>query len=529
MGAQFTRARPAVGDLVVVVGDELRLGRLFADDGTEQPFLVRFTDALEPELAWFGTGAVQIFDPALEEHSAVMPLEQDNCPICFTAFDEESHVITPCNHSFCRQCIEKALAACQTGDPTERPCPLCRQTVSLFALQLAHSGDRMHFLSDDLSPLDGSIFVLRSHGEVGFASFHFERDTAYISHSSERCTFAGLVLDNGSEPPRKKMFERTFWHEGSRTFHGELNWSPATWYGAERWRIVMQFSKDLMHVTTGVMKLRSHRHACLLDGIWKVDWGDKTEGELIRVQGGMWEQRGMRYWLNLTEPTRPCFVWRGLGVLQFCELENNPQLEDGRKLVWAPWLLLAQKEYVRYQALTSEVHFRPGTPFGNCFVQNLRLGVESYHFEEMREDEVLRGYVSYENASDWPLMDNGAPVPYRVPFEKTSWDQASRSFAGEVDFVRHYSSTWQGRAQVVYKRMVFDPCYLYIESGFMQSIKLDGSACMECVTLFGRDLLYVNADAGRFLRGKGQTFEEAMSALGLQPSHSLRQAFDAAG
>ena len=28
-------------------------------------------------LAWFGTGAVQIFDPALEEHSAVMPLEQD--------------------------------------------------------------------------------------------------------------------------------------------------------------------------------------------------------------------------------------------------------------------------------------------------------------------------------------------------------------------------------------------------------------------------------------------------------------------
>ena len=38
--------------------------------------------------------------------------------------------------------------------------------------------------------------------------------------------------------------------------------------------------------------------------------------------------------------------------------------------------------------------------------------------------QVLRGYVSYENASDWPLMDNGAPVPYRVPFEKTSWDQA---------------------------------------------------------------------------------------------------------
>lgn len=30
------------------------------------------------------------------------------------------------------------------------------------------------------------------------------------------------------------------------TFHGELTWSPATWYGSERWRIVMQFSEDLM-------------------------------------------------------------------------------------------------------------------------------------------------------------------------------------------------------------------------------------------------------------------------------------------
>ena len=44
-------------------------------------------------------------------------------------------------------------------------------------------------------------------------------------------------------------------------------------------------------VTTGVMKLRSHRHACLLDGVWRVEWGGEKTPELIRVQGGMWELR----------------------------------------------------------------------------------------------------------------------------------------------------------------------------------------------------------------------------------------------
>ena len=43
---------------------------------------------------------------------------------------------------------------------------------------------RIHFLSDDLSALDGSVFVLRSHSEVGFASFHFEDGSAYISRAT---------------------------------------------------------------------------------------------------------------------------------------------------------------------------------------------------------------------------------------------------------------------------------------------------------------------------------------------------------
>ena len=47
--------------------------------------------------------------------------------------------------------------------------------------------------------------------------------------------------------------------------------------------------------------------------------------------------RGMRYWLNLTDPSKPCFVWRGLGVTQSCELPEAP-LEDGQSLVWVSWM-----------------------------------------------------------------------------------------------------------------------------------------------------------------------------------------------
>eukprot|EP00438_Fugacium_kawagutii_P002148 Skav219889 [mRNA] locus=scaffold841:77267:89700:+ [translate_table: standard] len=282
------------------------------------------------------------------------------------------------------------------------------------------------------------------------------------------------------------------------TFHGELIWSPATWYGSERWRIVMQFSEDLTFVTTGVMKLRSHRHACLLDGVWRVEWGGAKTPDLIRVQGGMWEHRGMRYWLNLTDPHKPCFVWRGLGVTQSCELPETP-LEDGQSLVWVPWRehrLGAERmverydrivfykllgpngfEYVRHQELRlTELCFRKGQLFGNSYLLDSKLGVESFHFEEQRDDEVARGYISFESMpAETPGMDSGAPVPYRVPFEKTHWDEASRCFTGEVDYLRHYATTWQGTATMTYK-MVFDPEYLYIQSGSVKYQKAPATA-----------------------------------------------------
>jgi hypothetical protein len=51
---------------------------------------------------------------------------------------------TPCNHIFCRSCIERVLlrprqrqrGSGSNGMPTRGPCPMCRATVSLFDLVL---------------------------------------------------------------------------------------------------------------------------------------------------------------------------------------------------------------------------------------------------------------------------------------------------------------------------------------------------------------------------------------------------------
>ncbi|CAK9114388.1 unnamed protein product [Durusdinium trenchii] len=97
----------------------------------------------------------------------------------------------------------------------------------------------------------------------------------------------------------------------------------------------MQFSADFTYVTTGVMKLRSHKNACLLDGLWRVEYPSESGRSpvVIRVQGGMWEMRGSRYWLTLTDPSKPCFVWRGLGVVQTCQMPPTA-LAEGDCLLW---------------------------------------------------------------------------------------------------------------------------------------------------------------------------------------------------
>mmetsp|Transcript_10397 Transcript_10397/g.30734 ORF Transcript_10397/g.30734 Transcript_10397/m.30734 type:complete len:517 (+) Transcript_10397:236-1786(+) len=59
------------------------------------------------------------------------PQSEGECGICFEPYSDR--VTTPCNHSFCRQCITQVLA---TNPPrNEAPCPFCRAVVRLRDLQ----------------------------------------------------------------------------------------------------------------------------------------------------------------------------------------------------------------------------------------------------------------------------------------------------------------------------------------------------------------------------------------------------------
>lgn len=55
--------------------------------------------------------------------------EDFTCPICMEPFDIP--VCTPCDHTFCRECIEDSL------DKTEPCCPTCRSALSSDNLKLA--------------------------------------------------------------------------------------------------------------------------------------------------------------------------------------------------------------------------------------------------------------------------------------------------------------------------------------------------------------------------------------------------------
>ena len=71
-----------------------------------------------------------------------------SCPICLVSSNDEHHehehgeteqnvvfVKTPCGHIFCLHCIERVLIKPRVGRiPTRGPCPMCRETVTLFDL-----------------------------------------------------------------------------------------------------------------------------------------------------------------------------------------------------------------------------------------------------------------------------------------------------------------------------------------------------------------------------------------------------------
>mmetsp|Transcript_51752 Transcript_51752/g.123162 ORF Transcript_51752/g.123162 Transcript_51752/m.123162 type:complete len:322 (-) Transcript_51752:75-1040(-) len=88
-------------------------------------------------------------------------------------------------------------------------------------------------------------------GEVGFASYHFEKNgEAYISYESPFCN-GFPSLDDGSPLPQRKWFTQPTFDEETRTFRGVINWDPTSFKGAVCWEYEMLFSEDLSRIQAG--------------------------------------------------------------------------------------------------------------------------------------------------------------------------------------------------------------------------------------------------------------------------------------
>mmetsp|Transcript_20078 Transcript_20078/g.29529 ORF Transcript_20078/g.29529 Transcript_20078/m.29529 type:complete len:239 (-) Transcript_20078:60-776(-) len=135
-------------------------------------------------------------------------------------------------------------------------------------------------------------------------------------------------------------------------------------------------------------------------------------------------------------------------------------------------------------------------PKGNVFIQSHVVGLASYHFtspqSDSNGDDCLAAYISYENVacSSWPPLDDGSPVPVRVPFVNCSYDCDARIFRGKIPWLEIYDTTWMGCKEWNYE-MHFDSDFVCILSGSVKSVTTEGRE--EEMSKFGQSLIYVNA------------------------------------
>ena len=124
----------------------------------------------------------------------------------------------------------------------------------------------------------------------------------------------------------------------------------------------------------------------------------------------------------------------------------------------APWIAEWER-HLSYLRWTPP----PSTIFGSVYVQGavyagVHEGVASYHFDSLKNC-----YISYANAPDSWLLDDGSPPPRRKPFEQVSYEQDTRTFRGVVKWPQGFD----GAALWEYT-MVFAPDFSFISSGKVQ-------------------------------------------------------------
>jgi len=504
--------------------------------------------------------------------------EQVSCPVCWVSSDLSEHneatvatasdqsssaesssqkVIfakTPCNHVYCRTCIERILLP---DVATMGTCPMCRTAVSIFDLRHATTEKALYPSNSDVSswPIANNVYkqfsVGRRRGLQSFQTDGIFRNTSFCFNQGHIPKLQYINKEDAGEASdvddlQSVDFQRYHFHPQSMTFHGKLDFATplsrpcgdSMCYSYSSFNCLLQFSSDGQYIRDGYIHWGyepTTPDEYPLDGKWRVNW-DSGEPIEIYVQKHCFNCVGINYEITLDDKHRPRFEWplaaRGFFRQQRTVVQrSNQQIPPGArgpsvgetldwstnlasfsKIVWkrVSMELSPQSDGRRLRIRPDEfvyrnADFQPQLPsyvansiWGNTFCQMYTVGLASYHFDGTAGDPLA--YISYEHPHTdvWPALDNGEKVPDRVPFRNIEWDSAERIFKGDICWEELYSTTWMGEDMWHYE-IKFDPRFMFIKSGTCTRSN------SEEPHQFGRDLVYVNAALESVLRGIRET------------------------
>lgn len=265
--------------------------------------------------------------------------------------------------------------------------------------------------------------------------------------------------------------------------------------------------------TTGSSKTRIDKamRGYPLDGIWSITWlsmkSNTEQRAQIKIVSNAYTQSGYTFHLDFSgdDPSQPKISWPRSTHYQkalkgYIDFERNPLgVPLGGKIVWMPtspgfseisWTRetvgklpiptvilfgMGQDKFL-YQRWEENVESEgneidSGIPkyhseslWGNIFCKRLCLGSASYHFISPEHS-----YVSYEHpaCSDLPPLDDGTPLPTRVPFSNMEFDENERKLTAQVEWENQFGTSWNDNVRWKLE-MWFDSEYMVIIKGGIQ-------------------------------------------------------------
>ena len=261
-----------------------------------------------------------------------------------------------------------------------------------------------------------SIYI--QAGRVGLASYHFNIDLTkcYISYLDAPFNWR---LVNGNYPPNKKYFEETSYDSNQRIFKGIIRWGDNPFRnGANTWKYSMQFSTDFTSIESGTIDSFD------IDDNFQYSQPFQINRELSadpRQQGLVYKM----YAENEASKALDVFFER-FNLCHFCrgELEDTVKLGCTHLACYSCFLQGVKTDCICTHCgteifLAACVRLNTGkalspridNPFGQSYIQDNHEGLASYHFDH------LNPYISYKNAPDDWVLDNGEKPPVRVKFQ----------------------------------------------------------------------------------------------------------------